>query len=444
MRRLLRAARPDPEEEPGRASRHAAAEGAASQGAGPTAAEPGAGDGAASSSSGGEAPAAPDGHASPVGAGAADGAAAAMTGRRTLGDHLMRYPMLRAGVYAWAVIGLAAAAVVVGLAVGQLRLVVVPLVLALFPAALLAPLVALLRRVRVPRALASLATILAVFALLGWVGTILVPQIGDEIPELVASVEEGIVEVETFLDETTPFGIDATEVRTQINELVDQIDVDAALELARAGALGAATAVAEIAGMTLLLVVVLFFYLKDGDRLGRWARNLFPRGVRDDVEAVGLRAWNTVGAYFRGQLLVAVVDAIGIGLGLWILGVPLALPLAVLVFFGGLFPIVGAVVTGAVAVLVALAASGPFIALLVLAIVVGVQQLESNVLAPLVLGRATALHPLAVLVSITAGAILLGVLGAFLAVPIAASVARGVQTLNERREARRALEPAPA
>lgn len=387
---------------------------------------------------GAEAPEAPDAAASAT-ADAAPGAA-----RRSLTDHLMRHPMLRAGVYGWAVVGLAVAAIVVGIAVSELRLVAVPLVLALFPAALLAPLVGLLRRGRVPPALASLLVILGVFALLGGVGTVLVPQIGDEIPELVASVEQGIAEVEAFLDETTPFGVDASEVRAQIDQLVDEIDLDAAFELARAGALGAATAVAEIAGMTLLLVVVLFFYLKDGDRIGRWVRGLFPRSVQDDVEAVGLRAWNTVGAYFRGQLLVALVDAVGIGVGLWILGVPLALPLAVLVFFGGLFPIVGAVVTGAVAVLVALAASGPFIALLVLAIVVGIQQLESNVLAPLVLGRATALHPLAVLVSITAGAILLGVLGAFLAVPVAASITRAAQTLNQRRSVRQASAPAPA
>ena len=147
------------------------------------------------------------------------------------------------------------------------------------------------------------------------------------------------------------------------------------------------------------------------------------------------RAWTTLGAYFRGQLLVALVDALAIGVALLVLGVPLALPLAVLIFFGGLFPIVGAVVTGALAVLVAMADAGLTMGLIVLGIVLAVQQLESNVLAPLVLGKATALHPLGVLTSLTAGGILLGVLGAFIAVPIAASLVRAIGYLRDRSAA---------
>ncbi|MEX0657943.1 MAG: AI-2E family transporter, partial [Egibacteraceae bacterium] len=129
--------------------------------------------------------------------------------------------------------------------------------------------------------------------------------------------------------------------------------------------------------------------------------------------------WTTLGRYFRGQLLVAAVDAVLIGLGLLLLGIPLAVPLAVLIFFGGLFPIVGAVTSGVVAVLVALADAGLATALIVLGLIVAVQQLESNVLEPVVLGKTLALHPLMVLLAITAGAVTLGVLGAFLAVPVA-------------------------
>nr|MBA2578793.1 AI-2E family transporter [Euzebyaceae bacterium] len=160
-----------------------------------------------------------------------------------------------------------------------------------------------------------------------------------------------------------------------------------------------------------------------------------PRRARADAEAIGARVWFTIGAYIRGQLVIAVVDAVLIGLGLWIVGVPLALPLAVLVFFGGLFPIVGAVAAGIVAVLVALATGGLTSALIVLAIVVAVQQVEGHLLAPIVLGKATELHPVAVIAALTAGAVLLGVLGAFLAVPIAASATRAVGYLRTRVEA---------
>lgn len=357
------------------------------------------------------------------------------------------HPVLRAGAYAWALIGLLVLVVAVGMAAGALRLVVVPLLLALFPAALLYPVSQALQRWGLPPALASLATMLAMLALLAGVGTALAPQVANEVPEILDSSQQGVREVERFLNTTSPFGIDAAELRARFDETVGQIDTQAVMDVVRAGAVGAAAAVAEIAVMTLLFFVVLFFYLKDGERLGRWLCGLFPSSTEADARAVGLQVWTTIGAYFRGQILVAVVDAIGIGIGLWILGVPLALPLAVLVFFGALFPIVGAVVSGTLAVLVALATNGAIVALVVLGILVAIQQLEGNVVAPYVLGRATALHPLAVLMAITAGSILLGVLGAFLAVPVTASITRGVGTLRQRQRQRRAdasTSPTPA
>ncbi|PSO47902.1 MAG: hypothetical protein BRC32_03535 [Actinobacteria bacterium QS_8_72_14] len=352
------------------------------------------------------------------------------------------HPVLRVGAYAWALIGIGAVAWAISVAAGALQVVVIPVLLALFPAALLYPAVQALRRMGLPAGLASLATMLGVLLLLIGLGTALVPQVANEVPEMTESAQQGMQQVETFLDESAPFGVSAAEARTRINEFAEGLDFQAVMDVVRAGALGAAAAVAEIILIVVLLVVVLFFYLKDGERLGRWLCGLFPASVREDAEVVGLRAWMTIGSYFRGQLLVAFIDAVGIGLGLLLLGVPLALPLSVLVFFGGLFPIVGAVVTGALAVLVALATNGPVVALAVLGIAVAVQQLESNVMAPYVLGRATALHPLAVLTVITAGGLLLGVLGAFLAVPVAASVVQGVAALRGRRRGRNHSIPA--
>jgi predicted PurR-regulated permease PerM len=146
---------------------------------------------------------------------------------------------------------------------------------------------------------------------------------------------------------------------------------------------------------------------------------------------VGNRVWTTIGSYFRGQLLVALIDAVGIALGLVVLRVPLALPVGILVFFGSLFPVIGALVSGFVAVIIALATRGFVIALVVLAIVIAVQQIEGNLLQPLILGRATSLHPLAVVASLIAGGTLLGLVGAFIAVPVVASAWQAIMYLRD-------------
>ena len=355
-------------------------------------------------------------------------------------NDVLRHPLVRAGFYAWAVMGLAAVAFGLLLIVAELRLVIVPLLLALFPAALLAPVVGWLRERGFRPALAAITALLGSIAALSLVVRFIIARAIDEAPRLTESVIQGWEDLQAFL-ETGPFGIDPDWILESIEAVQRQV-VNA--DIIRTGVLGVAEAVAEILAMLVLLLVVLFFFLKDGARIASWLRDLFPRTARHDVHEMGIRAWTTIAAYIRGQLLVALVDGVFIGIGLAILGVPLALPLGVLVFFGGLFPIVGAVVTGFVAVLVALADGGPWIALAALGIVVAVQQLESNVLAPMVLGKATALHPLAVLTSLTAGAILLGVLGAFIAVPIAASLARGLGYLRGRSADRPPPQPAAA
>jgi putative heme transporter len=346
-------------------------------------------------------------------------------------DALSGHPLLRLGLYAWASIGIGLGLLALLFVVGQVRLIVVPLVLALFPAALLAPVQKALLRLRLPPAVAALIVVLGGIGLLVGVGLILVPQVADEVPRLTAQVQAGLNDLQAYLDEG-PFGIDPQAIRDGIEGIQEGI---AESDILRTGVLGAAGAVAEITTMLLLMLVVLFFYLKDGTRIAEWGRSLFPRTVQHDVHEIGTLGWVTIGSYFRGQIFVALVDGVFIGIGIALLGVPLALPLGVLVFFASLFPIVGAVVSGALAVLVALASGGPGVALMALLIVIGVQQIESNLLAPLVLGKATALHPLAVITSLTAGGILLGVLGAFIAVPIAASIARSVGYLRQRRMA---------
>jgi putative heme transporter len=332
----------------------------------------------------------------------------------------------RVGRAAWALVGIALALVVLGLVAGELTLVLVPVVLALFPATLLVPVAGWLRRRGLPAALAGLVSIVAGIALIGAVIGSMVPLVASELPDLAESASEGVAQIEELLEDG-PLGMETDGVegllstaREQLGEVGDYAGQ----------ATGAAFAAFEAVAGLLLLFVVLFFYLKDGRRLSEGVISAFPRRSRDRVRRLAASSWETLGRYFRGQLLVAFVDAVFIGIGLLVLGVPLALPLAVLIFFGGLFPIVGAVATGALAVLVALADGGLTTALIVLGLVLAVQQLESNVLEPVILGRVIDLHPLVIILAITAGSLALGILGAFLAVPVAAIVAGVIADLR--------------
>lgn len=343
---------------------------------------------------------------------------------------LLDRPTIRVGVYAWALVGMALILIAFGRVYNELSLVVVPFILALFPAAVLAGPTARLKR-RMPDALAALLVLLSFVAVLSGVIAALAPSVAAEF-----SGEDGIIEqsqagaqrLQDFL-ESGPFGFQPIAVDDLVQRARDAL---AGAEDLSGTVLGAAAVLVEgIAGLVLGLVV-LFFYLKDGPRIAGWVRDVFPTRVQADVEVIGGQTWQTVGGYIRGQLFIALIDAILIGIAIVVLRVPLALPLSVLVFFGGLFPIVGAFVSGLIAVLVALATKGPVIALILLGAIVVIQQVEGDVLAPIVFGRAVQLHPLAVLAALAIGGVLLGVLGAFIAVPLAASLTRGVGYVRER------------
>jgi putative heme transporter len=300
----------------------------------------------------------------------------------------------------------------------------------------LAPLVERLKNAGFPPALAALVTMLGVLGALVGLGFALAPQVAGQFEGVGEQLRAGLDAVDRFLL-AGPFGLDPIRMEDLITRVREQLAAGGAG--LGSGVVSAVTALTEgLAGFVFGLVA-LFLYLKDGARIATWLRNLFPPHLQADAGEVGIRAWQTVGAYVRGQLFIAFIDAVLIGIGLWIVGVPLALPLTVLVFFGGLFPIVGAVLAGAVAALVALATNGLAMALIVLAIIIAVQQIEGNLLAPVVLGKATELHPLATLAALTAGAVLLGVLGAFLAIPVTASITRAASYLRQRRRERESV-----
>jgi putative heme transporter len=336
--------------------------------------------------------------------------------------HPLAYRLVRMGIYAWSLVGIVVVVVMAAILVDALRLVLVPFAIALFPAALLSPIARWLRNRGWSSALTAallvvgfVVGLVAVFGVLGWL-------VSGELDDVVATVRTAYDDIAEYL--RSRLGVEAPEF-DEIGEAARQwangIDVRSTT-----------VTLLEVISGVLLTVVALFFYLKDGERIGRFATQLTPRQYRGDATEIARRVWRTLGGYFQGQIVVAAVDAFFIGLGLVVLGVPLALPLAVLVFFGGLFPIVGAFVAGAVAVLVALAEGGIGLALAVLVLNIVVQQLEGNVLEPFIVGRAVRLHPLAILGALTIGGVTYGIVGAFLAVPITASLVRVASYLLEQ------------
>lgn len=350
-----------------------------------------------------------------------------------LADHRLT----RAGVFAWSVIGLLILLLAFLKFVDIFSLVIVPLVIALLPAALLSPLSEWGKARNLPPALVASVLVLtflfgliALLVAIGWL-------IANELTDLVSTLEDAYGDITDWLE--TRFDVTIPEV----DELLESVE-EWAMELDLSGsAQQVASMTVEALSGILLALIALFFYLKDGDRLAQFALDITPVRLRGDLAEIGRRVWATLGGYFRGQIVVAAADALFIGIGLVLLDVPLAMPLAILVFIGGLFPIVGAFTAGGVAVLIALADGGVGLALAVLVLNVAVQQAEGNLLEPVIVGRATKLHPLAVLAALTAGAVTLGILGAFLAVPVLASVVRVVGYVFER-DSERSIQPGEA
>ncbi|MFD3443772.1 AI-2E family transporter [Microbacteriaceae bacterium 4G12] len=306
-----------------------------------------------------------------------------------------------------------AAIVVYGLI--QLKLVVIPVLVALILAAAVGPVVNAMRRRGVSSILATWITLLAGIAAFGGIITLIVFAVRNQWDELATSAIEGLDQLQNLLA-NGPFPID----EQQINEAREAVVGFLTSSSFGSGALAGVSAAGEFITGALLTFVVLFFFLKDGGDI--WNFFLRPfRGERlERGRRVGLVSLKVLGGYVRGTALIAFVDAVGIGIGLVILQVPLALPLAVVVFVTAFIPIVGATLAGILAALVALVANGPGAALAVLGVVVLVNQLEGNFLQPVIMARSLKLHALVILVALTAGTILGGIVGAVLSVPIAA------------------------
>ncbi|WP_404352552.1 AI-2E family transporter [Phycicoccus jejuensis] len=318
-----------------------------------------------------------------------------------------------ASEWAWRGIVIGAALGVVLWLTTVLSEVVIPIVVSLLLSALLHPVHNVLARA-LPRGLAAFVTVIGtmgvVFGLISFVGSQLTSQLGD----ITTKVTDGIEQVRSWVQ--TTFGITDTQLTDYIARARESMSSAGIGDTAAAAGL----TVGHLLTGFFLALFTLFFFLYDGAGIWGWVVRLSPRGARERVHSSGIIAWGQLAAFTRATIFVAAADAIGIGVGAAILGVPFASGIALLVFFGAFIPIVGAAVSGAVAVLLALVALGPVKALIMLAIVIGVQQMESHLLQPLLIGRAMSLHPLAVILAIAAGLILAGIIGGLIAVPTVA------------------------
>ncbi|WP_315096339.1 AI-2E family transporter [uncultured Cellulomonas sp.] len=325
-----------------------------------------------------------------------------------------------AAAWSWRLLLIGAGLAVLLWLLSQLKVVVVPIAVALLLTVLLTPFVRWLQRVpRLPRGAAVLVAVFGLLALVGGLLTLAGRSIVKGFGELWDQAAQGIDRLTTWLAEG-PLQLSSADIAEWTDRIQGSLSGGSS-ELVT-GALHATTTVGHVAAGSLIALFCTFFFLLDGRTIWAWVVGLLPRGSREHVHQAGRRGLVTLGAYTRTQILVAGVDAVGIGLGALILQVPLALPLAVLVFLGSFIPIVGAVVTGSVAILVALVSNGPASAIWMLVVVIAVQQIEGHVLQPFLMGHAVSLHPVAVLLSVAAGSFVAGIVGALFAVPIAATL----------------------
>jgi predicted PurR-regulated permease PerM len=269
--------------------------------------------------------------------------------------------------------------------------------------------------------------------------TLVVNRVAADWDSLTGQVSQGLSQVQKSITDTFPI------TQRQLSELVSnaQDALGANQGAITSGALSTAGTVTQVFTGLLLTLLTLFFFLKDGRSIWLWMVGLMPRPARPYVDEAARRSWRTLVSYVRATVAVALIDAIGIGTGLLILGVPLALPLAALVFVGAFIPIIGSFIAGTVAVLVALVSNGFAVALITLGVVLLVMQLEGHVFSPLLLGRAVRVHPLAVVLSIASGLIVAGVFGALIAVPIVACLNVGGSYLIHRHDGPKPPEPRP-
>ena len=336
-----------------------------------------------------------------------------------------------AAAWSWRILVVAAAVFGMLWLFSYFAVVVLPLLVALFASALLTPVVHALGRIGVGRRIGSLVVVIFSIVAVGLLLTFVGQQIANGMDELSKQVVDGVQQVRDWL-RTGPLKLSDQDLQNTLKDLQDSIGATDGSLLSRATEVGAT--VSHIVAGFFIVLFGTYFFLADGPLIWTWFVRLFPRAARLRVDSSGKVGWRSLTQFVRATVLVAATDAIGIMIGAAILGVPFVLAIGVLVFLGAFVPMIGAFVSGTVAVLVALVAVGPFKALLMLAVIIVVQQIEAHVLQPFLMGRFVSVHPLGVIVAIALGVIVAGIPGALIAVPFAAVLNAVVQHLAEETD----------
>ncbi len=336
-------------------------------------------------------------------------------------------PLVRkAAAWSWRLLIILAAVIAVLWLIKRLEVLVVPVALATMVTALLLPAVDFMDRYGFPRGAAVALVLLAGIAVVGGILTFVVSQFIEGAPALVEQMTRSIDGVRHWLINGPPH-LSKEQIDQAGNTAIEALRNNQ--EKLTTGALSTAGTLTELVTGALLMLFTLIFLLHGGRNIFGFVSKVFPVDVRERVRDAGRAGFHSLVGYVRATFLVALVDAVGIGTGLAIMGIPLALPLASLVFMGAFIPLVGAVIAGFLAVVVALLAKGFIYALITLGLIIAVQQLEGHVLQPLVMGRAVSIHPLAVVLAIAGGGVLAGIVGALLAVPAVAVINSAVRVL---------------
>jgi predicted PurR-regulated permease PerM len=337
--------------------------------------------------------------------------------------------LLTGAAWSWRLLVLAAAIYLVTRLLGILYVVVVPCVAAVLLTALLQPLAARLRRAGLPAMAATWVTLLLIALVLAGLITLIATRASAEYPSLVAETKHSIAQIQSLLS-GPPFHVKSGNVQKTLNNIPGYLSKHKSL--IEGTVVTGGKIAAEFFGGLVLMLFVAFFLIKDGERIWNWLIGAMRPERARRVDRAGHAAWLAVVYYMRGTVAVAAIHAVVIGIVLWIMGIPLALPLAVLVFLAAFVPLVGLLVAGALAILVTLAAKGWVAAVVLLGIFILEDQLEAHLLQPQVVGRVIRLHPLAVILAIAAGTVLAGIPGAVVAVPIVAVITRALPELRRR------------
>ncbi len=362
---------------------------------------------------------------------AADGAAAGPGARGGWGPERSRVPSwLQTGAaWSWRLLIIAIVVYLAARAIGVLYVVVVPCVAALLLTALLQPLAGRLTRAGLPNLAATWCTLLIAAAVIGGLAMLITNRVSADYPALVAETKHTVAQVQSLLS-GPPFHVKSSTVKNFLDNIPSFLSKHRSLV---AGTLVTGGKIAaEFFGGLVLMLFVMFFLIKDGERIWGWLLGkMQPHNARR-WDRAGRASWTAVVYYMRGTVVVAAIHGVVVGLALWIMGVPLALPLAVLVFIAAFVPLVGLLVAGALAVVVTLVAKGWLDALILVIVLVVEDQLEAHLLQPQVVGRVIRLHPLAVILALAVGSVLAGIPGALVAVPVVAVLTRALPELGRR------------